>query len=627
MGDNRSVKVPPEIADPEPAAITDPAALLEHAWALEPWGRYGERAAVLDALAQLLEHGVPPAPPGRDWQLELAAERSIDDGRQFRLDPAISQAERVLGAAPPTARIALGRAQLSLGQALAWVGTDDATRRAHQAFADAARIFAALGRRDWQGSALLRRGYSACYQYGDLIGAEELIREALATYEPGSERLPGALASYADVLIDLGRLDEADAALDRAAAIAEDDGFEKARVDIHWARARVAAGRGDARTTERVLLEAERESGGMDWFDTHIGLSYLLEAAELLDRVGLHDQARRYLERGRKRAGDADEEVMQAAAVLEARTGDPELALEQLQRLVRGVWLEKRVVWRQTLLTAWATFRAGRSGAGGLAARALQQAAACGGIQVAAAGEPVITAALAPIAERAGSAEARELMLAGRQLLVRLFGAPAVFTADGTALGLPAGMPGKLVRLLALHEHGLPVELVLETFFPEASPAAGRQRLRQVLKRLRAAAGDVVLRDEDTLRLVPAWVDAREFLIAANAVRGLQAPRAVVLAYGALALHSGPLLPSDPYDAWAEDTRQQVSYRHLWLLDLVATDAARRGSHQEAVTALEAALEQDPNDAERRVALSDELQALGRHRAATFQAANARATA
>jgi DNA-binding SARP family transcriptional activator len=34
---------------------------------------------------------------------------------------------------------------------------------------------------------------------------------------------------------------------------------------------------------------------------------------------------------------------------------------------------------------------------------------------------------------------------------------------------------------------------VLEAFFPEAAPASGRHRLRQVLTRLRATAGAVEL--------------------------------------------------------------------------------------------------------------------------------------
>ncbi len=514
------------------------------------------------------------------------------------------------------AEIALARALLASGQALAWVGTDETTRRANQAFAEAAERFAAFGHRDWQGSALLRRGYSACYQHGDLVQAEELIREAVDTYPPDSARLAGALACYADVLVELGEFDRAEAVIDRATTLAERDGVAKVSHDLTWTRAHVAAGRGDSRATERLLLEAERGASGQDWFDTHIGLSFLLDAAELLDRVGVTDQAERYLERGRERGGGTNEEVMQTTAVLRARSGDPELALEELQMLARGQWLEKRVIWRHTLLTAWATFRAGRDGAGELAAQALDQAVACGGVRVAQAGEPEIVSALAPLAEAAGSSVARELLLDGRELIVRVFGTPVVVAADGAMIPLPPGMPGQVVRLLALHEHGLAVDVVLEAFFPEAPPALARQRLRQVLTRLRKIAGDVVMREGDILRLVPVWVDVREFLTAGNRVRGAKGARAVQLAYAALARHSGPLLPSDPYAVWADEAHAEVRYRHLALLELVASDATTRGSHQEALTALEAALAEDPDAEERRAAVAEQRLALRRRRAA-----------
>ncbi len=227
------------------------------------------------------------------------------------------------------------------------------------------------------------------------------------------------------------------------------------------------------------------------------------------------------------------------------------------------------------------------------------------------AGEPEIVAALAPLAEAAGSSAARELLLGGRQLMIRLFGTPRVVAADGSTIPVPAGMPGELIRLLALHEHGLPVDFVLELFFPEASPAAARQRLRQVLTRMRTAAGDVVIRDGETLRLIPAWVDVREFLEIGKTVRGARGGRAVQLAYAALALHTGPLLASDPYAVWAEEPRDRVRYRHLALLDFVAREAEARDSYQEALTALETALEEDP-DAEDRRARAAELQALTR---------------
>jgi DNA-binding SARP family transcriptional activator len=609
------VAAPPELTDDDLAGIAEPADLLERAWVLEPWGRYVERAAVLDALERLLDaEVVVPAPPGREWRLELLAERAIDVGRDFQTDEARALVDRVLRGADPSHEIALGRAMLALGQALAWVGTDAANLQARLAFTEAAERFAALGQRDWQGSALLRHGYSALYQHGDLVEAEAVIRVALDTYPPGSARLGGAMISYLDVLIDLGEFDRAEIAIERAAALVERDGTVRFNAELNWARARVAAGRGDARTTERLLREAERVAVEQDWFETHIGRSFLLDVAELLDLVGISDQAQRYLERGRRLGGDDNEEVMQTTAVLRARSGDPVLALEDLQKLARGEWLEKRVNWRHTLLTAWATFRAGRDGAGELAARAFDEAVARGGIRVAVSGEPVIAAALAPPAERAGSAAARELLLAGRELIVRLFGTPESTAADGTAIRLPAGMPGELVRLLALHEHGLPVDVVLEWFFPDTKPATARQRLRQVLTRLRTAAGDIVIRDGETLRLVPAWVDVREFLAFGNRVRGATGTRAVQLAYAALALHRGPLLPSDPYAAWAEETRVQVSYRQLALLDLVAADAAARGSHQEALTALEAALAEDPDDEDRRAAVAEQLEAVGRRR-------------
>jgi tetratricopeptide (TPR) repeat protein len=616
LNNGRVTPRPPNLTEAELVAINDPAALLEHAWALEPWARYSQRDTTLDRLEALLGSDPPPSPPGRNWRLELLAERAIDVGRRGGIADARRLVEQVVREAEPTDQVAIGRAMLASGQALAWVGTDESIRQSHLAFAEAARCFEALGNREWQGSALLRRGYSSCYQAGDLAGAEALIREALETYLPDSQRLSGALGPYADVLIDLGRFDQAEQALDRASLSAEQHDAEKVRSEILAGRARLAAGRDDARATERLLLESEREGAGEGWFDTHIGLSFLLEGAELLDRLGLREQADTYLERARERAGDSNEEVLQARAVLQARSGNPEEALEELQEIVRGNWLEKRVIWRHYLLTAWATFRAGREGAGELTARALQQAHEGGTVEIAVAGERLITAALAPAAARAGSELARELLLAGRPLLVSLFGSPRVETADGKEITLPPGKPGELVRLLALHEHGLPVDVVLEEFFPEVSPSVARARLRQVLTRLRAAAGDLIVRDGETLRLLPAWVDVREFLAASRRVRGARTPRAVQLAYAALALHQGSLLPSDPYANWTEETREEVRSRHLELLDLVASDAAARGSHQEALTALEAAAKEDPDD-DRQDAINHHVQALRRHRSAS----------
>jgi DNA-binding SARP family transcriptional activator len=208
------------------------------------------------------------------------------------------------------------------------------------------------------------------------------------------------------------------------------------------------------------------------------------------------------------------------------------------------------------------------------------------------------------------------LLLDGRELLIRLFGTPSVTRPDGSTVELPAGKPGELTRILALHPDGLPVDVVLDWFFGDTPLDAARQRLRQILTRLRAAAGEIVVRDGNNLRLVRAWIDVSEFESAANRVRTSRGPQAVQLAYAAVALRSGPLLPSDPYADWVREARDRIDARYLELLDLIAADADARQSHQEALTALEQALASDPDDARRQQAMVDQLRALGRTQAA-----------
>ncbi len=99
-------------------------------------------------------------------------------------------------------------------------------------------------------------------------------------------------------------------------------------------------------------------------------------------------------------------------------------------------------------------------------------------------------------------------------------------------------------------------------------------------------------------------------------MRGADGSRAVLLAYAALALHGGQLLPDDIYAEWAQEIRDEVGYRHLALLDLVAADAVSRGSHHEALTALEAALVEDPEEPSRHASIAEQLRALGRDQAA-----------
>jgi tetratricopeptide (TPR) repeat protein len=546
----------------------DPSTLLDLAWAMEPPLRLTERRAALDRLEQVLASGDAPTPPaGRDWQLELWAERAVDAAAADNLEAALALAERVLASSEDSAGIATARATLARGRALAWSGTEENTRAGEGLLVEATERFAALGQTEWQGFTVFWRGHSICYENGRLLEAEALMAQALEILPYSSPRRATVLAFYADVLCDLGAWDRADAALDEAYRLAETADDPLSRAYVTWSRAHTAAGRGDSVRAERLFREVERDA--TDWWQ-NFGVYFLCDAARSLDTLGLTEQAHGYLRRARTQldsssigsdqATDDLEPLALAHALLLARSGDPALALEELQALTRRRWLEKRLLWRFALLSAWARLRMGnREGAGVEAAHALEQAVATGGINVALAGEPDITAALAPLAAEAGSPAAAELLRGDAQLVIRLFGAPEVVSADGHTLDLPAGRPGELVRILALHPHGLPVEVVLEEFFPDTPPKTSRHRLRQVLLRLRAVGGEIVIREGEMLKLAPAWVDVREFRALARRARASRGTRRVILSGAAQALAGrGPLLVSDPYAAWTEELRDAV---------------------------------------------------------------------
>ena len=175
------------------------------------------------------------------------------------------------------------------------------------------------------------------------------MREALAVLGSDSPRRSTVLVFHADALASLGDLEAAEQALGDAQAIADRDDDVKSLAYVAWSRAALASLRGDALATERLLREVERDA--RDWFEGTTGATFLSDAAEMLDRLGLATEAESYLARARARAPD-DEFVRQAQATLLARSGDPMQALDALQELTRGDWLQKRLIWRHTALTA-----------------------------------------------------------------------------------------------------------------------------------------------------------------------------------------------------------------------------------------------------------------------------------
>lgn len=180
----------------------------------------------------------------------------------------------------------------------------------------------------------------------------------------------------------------------------------------------------------------------------------------------------------------------------------------------------------------------------------------------------------------------------------------------------PAGMPGQLLRLVAMRAEPVHLDDVADALWPEAAPDHGRRRIRNVLARLRDACGEVVERRGDCLLLAPGVrVDLDAFTEAADdAIAGLRdgVGDAARAARAALAMVRQELLPEDRYALWAADVRGRHHRRVLELLDRLAQAAVADGDRREAVRLLLEAIDLEPYDEERYVRAARLMAADGR---------------
>ncbi len=191
----------------------------------------------------------------------------------------------------------------------------------------------------------------------------------------------------------------------------------------------------------------------------------------------------------------------------------------------------------------------------------------------------------------------------------------------------------RLVKRLALSPEGLHVEQAIDFLWPESTLPRGRRRLRNLLARLSRAAGPVVLRRAETLRLAPdTAVDMTRFEAAATeaigALRSKEDPQdAFRKARAANDLYAGDLLPEDRYDDFALLARERLRRLRLRLLDAAATAALAEKDIALAEFCLRLTLDSDPADEGRYVALARLLAISGRFLPAADLCARARALA
>lgn len=185
--------------------------------------------------------------------------------------------------------------------------------------------------------------------------------------------------------------------------------------------------------------------------------------------------------------------------------------------------------------------------------------------------------------------------------------------------GPPAG-PGRPAALLAYLavEGAAPIDRVIDVLWPDADPARGRARLRNVLARLRAAVGDVVERDGERLVLGRGVeVDVRRFdRLVEEAMRA--APAELVDRTGiALDAWVGEPLSAWPYEEWALRERRRLVQRCVTLHVQRADALAASDAVGAALDELEQAISLQPDDAElweRAIGMAEADGRIGRAR-------------
>ncbi|MFN0154449.1 MAG: BTAD domain-containing putative transcriptional regulator, partial [Gaiella sp.] len=577
------------------ATIT-PAALDRHPRGWLHLARACEAAAEKTLRTDALERARRQADGDPVLQREIEAELARDLVRDGAVEAAAGAAERLLAAAGADEVQTRVRALHVLGRTHAWRGGEDGLAAAEPLLREAAELYGQLGLATHRAHALLALAYDVLTLGGRTAEAVDVLGEALAGL-PGRARLRGVLLVFqAEALIDLGRLQEAEASLVAAERLGTLLGDARTLGYVAWLRARSAALVGDRERVRLEVAEAERHPG--EWFAHHSGVEFLAEAAALLDQSGLADEALGRLERARQRRAEAPRYVLLAEGGIEARRGDAARAEQLLAEVAGDSSLEVREQWRVALLRAFAAHRLGEPERCAAFARlAHDLVAQSGSPALMERREPEVTEAL----RRAGVLPELEPTGAEKGAIasVVLLGS---FAIRGTAgeLQLPAGRPTSLVKLLAARGPRLKVEQALEWLWPEVDVVSGRKRLRNVLNRLREAAGELVVRDGDSLVLQAGEIDAQLFTAAAaDALSATDAVASSDRARAALALYGGELLPDDRYEEWVTEPRERLRGRALALLDLLAGNAAREGDVDEALRLLAQAIEADRLDESR----------------------------
>jgi len=338
---------------------------------------------------------------------------------------------------------------------------------------------------------------------------------------------------------------------------------------VEWARVIAADHEINEDVLARRVEDAESALGDLLTRDT--GLLFLCDAASAWARIGNSANAQSCLDRAATIDGSSADLAL-ARLHAEAHVGDPHEAEDHAVGLAERLEPGRR--WQIVAALGTAAARRGDE-------TAMEQHIAAASSAAAEIGLDDLAEAAAVVARRHVETEPGGAVLPGRNdtvpgsaVFVRLFDGFEV-SVDGNPIPTPVGHAATIVKLAIVNRGVVKVDQAVDALWPDADLATGRQRLRNVLGRLRKAVGaDLIGRSGDSLVLsASVQSDLGQALsLSDGALR--TSMDSVDVAVAALAAMPEPerLLLEDRYDDWAIEAcagyrtlRERVSEHHARL--------------------------------------------------------------
>lgn len=592
----------------------EPALLLFRATAERDLGQLDQAAADVDTAVRLSA----TAPPALRHRVAVEAARArLTEGD---VAAAIAIAEQALREIGPGEERTYARAYDLLGQSAAMSDSRADLQRAAEYYQVAAAAWDNSGE---HGRARVTRcdmAMSTLVPLGRFDEALAVLGQLLTASDMNDAERSWIMAMEGFALCNANRLDGAVARFDRISELGTVQHNPRLIATAAWGHGMVAAHRYERAAALQRFTAAENTALGDD--DDLLGVPFLCDAATALGALGEWELAQQYLQRAIDRRPVFTDQVASTRYLLDARRG----VLGDLDEALRCT--QPASVWLVHLLTAAAHAVAGDAAAtahhaaeaerellalGIGDAESLGERTAVEQIRRVLASDPAGSAGpmAAPAPFASAPSQGSETGDVDQGPFIVVIGGPIVVRDQGREYAVPSGNQQRLIGAVVAAGGTASIDQITEAVWPGDAAETARNRLRNVLMRLRRGHRDLLVRAGTGVRLAPG-VTADLLAFEREAADALAVSRADPDLAGRMARHAlrlaeGAAFVDFEYEDWADAARRRVEQRTISLLDLLSVQAEDAGDLPSAQAYAERALRLDRYTDSRYVRLSELL--------------------